>query len=325
MPEIKVREATLADGPVLAEIERRSPIVVGGSALVIDRGDDYFAAARLMEDVVVLLAEVDGVPAGVLCQAYHRARLGGVERRMVYIHHNRVLPEYQRMGVGRALAPVCKRYEQLGYDSTYWYISKGNTTSQAFASAAPNRWTFGPELLEFDCQALAGPIIGRSATAADARRVAPMLNAFHGGEEMFLPYTAESLAARLSRDSRQYGWDNLRLTERAVVGVWPEGEWVQVRVTGPSGVETSRSGAVLDYGCLPGGEAELFGLIGAWCSWLLERGMMSLSMFTSPGSPLAAELRGPASDVSPFDFWTPGIPQPEGAESGGLYVDHVYF
>ena len=43
---VTVREAAEADGPMLAEIERRTPLQLGDVAIVIDRRDDYFAAAR---------------------------------------------------------------------------------------------------------------------------------------------------------------------------------------------------------------------------------------------------------------------------------------
>ena len=53
--------------------------------------------------------------------------------------------------------------------------------------------------------------------------VAARLNAFHGGEEMFVPYTEASLAARLARAPDLYGWERVWLAEGAVIGVWPAG------------------------------------------------------------------------------------------------------
>lgn len=67
MPDdVRIRAATEADGATCAGIERQSPLVFDHSQLVIDRGDDYFAATRLMADPVVLLAEVGSEPAGSL-------------------------------------------------------------------------------------------------------------------------------------------------------------------------------------------------------------------------------------------------------------------
>ena len=80
--ELVVREATEADAAVLSDIERRSPIVLGDTLMTFDRGDDYFAAARLMEDVMIVLAEVDGVPVGLEWIACHRAWLSPPHHRI---------------------------------------------------------------------------------------------------------------------------------------------------------------------------------------------------------------------------------------------------
>lgn len=325
--EITFRVATEADGSVLADLERRSPLVLGDDSLVIDRGDDYFAAARLMEDVTIVIAEVDGVPVGAFCGAVHRAMVGGVERRLLYFHHTRIPPEYQRQGVGRKLAvAVREAVKDRQIDSDYWYISPQNAKSQAFAKDAANHWRVQPVWATLDCAAIAGPAHGRAATPADATEVVAILNACHQGEEMFLPYTVASLTARLERAPAQYSWERLWLGNGAVVGVWPEGESISVRLLRADGaVEVSRGGAVLDYGCLAGAELELELLLRAWAGWLAPRGMAELSLFTCPGTRTWALVAPLAVRLDPFDFWTPFIPEPEDAAQHGLYVDHVYF
>jgi hypothetical protein len=82
---------------------------------------------------------------------------------------------------------------------------------------------------------------------------------------------------------------------------------------------------VLDYGLLPGAEDELEALLRAWCAWLAERGMDTLSVFTSERSPGYDRLCALAREVDVFDMWTPGIDEPPGAAERGLYVDQVYF
>lgn len=327
LANVTIRVATEADGPLLADVERRSPLKLGESWLVLDRGDDYFAAARLMEDVTVLLAEVDGVPAGVLCGALHWAPIGGVERRLVYVHHARIPPEFQRSGVGRLLAAkLTEAFASREIDSQYWYISPENAPSQAFTSAAPNRWSARPVYATVGCLENRGAPYGRPATPVDAAAIVAILNACHAGEEMFLPYTVESFGARMGRAPAQYSWDRVWLAGGAVVGVWSTGESLSVRLTTASG-ETSvtRSAAVLDYGFLPGAEAELQSLLRAWCGRVLERGMTELTIFTCPGTRSWPVVERLASSLRPFDFWTPGIPEPEGAAEQGLYVDHIYF
>lgn len=326
-PTVVIRRAFEADGPVLSEIERNTPLVFDDRSLYIDRGDDYFATARLMEDAVVLLAEVDGTPAGVFCGALHGALIGGVPRRMLYVHHSRILPEYQRLGLGLKLAnALFEHFKESKVDSQYWYISTTNEKSQGFARRATNRWSFCPVLVDLDIHKIAGPPAGRPATPADAPRIAAILNAAHEGEEMFLPYSLESFAARVSRAPAQYGWDRVWLTDSAVVGVWPEGESITIRLAASDGsAKDSRGAAVLDYGCLPGAEGELVSLLGAWASALIARGFDGMSCFSSPGARLARVVLTLPAEHTDFNFWTPQIPEPEGAADRGLYVDHIYF
>src|SRR5271156_3115879 len=91
--KLEVREATAADAPILADIERRVPIVLGDKEIHFERGTDYFAFARLMEDCTIGIASVDGVPAAASCGAKHVVRIGGVPRPIVTVLHLRVLPE----------------------------------------------------------------------------------------------------------------------------------------------------------------------------------------------------------------------------------------
>uniref|UniRef100_UPI0025E233F0 hypothetical protein n=1 Tax=uncultured Phenylobacterium sp. TaxID=349273 RepID=UPI0025E233F0 len=172
---------------------------------------------------------------------------------------------------------------------------------------------------------LAGAAFGRTATPQDAAAIVAGLNAFHGEEEMFVPYTEERLVARLQRAPDLYGWDRMWLADGAMVGVWPAGRALRV-VTERDGAQThSDPGLVLDYAFAPGAEAAFEALLRAWCGWLAARGMDRLTIFTSPHGPAAAVLQALADEVEPYNMWTPNIAVPPGAESRGLYVDPVYF
>lgn len=323
-----IREATPADAALLSEIERNSPLeFADGTSLAIDRGSDYFASARLMGNVRATVASVAGEPAGVFCTTVHPALVGGERRRMLYFHHTRILPRFQGLGIGRALADEMFRHWKGQYDSPYWYISPLNAHSQAFARSAPGKWSLVPAWVSLPCEENAGPPCGRLATPGDAGEIVAILNACHEGEEMFLPYTTESLVERLERDPAQYSWANIWLTDGAVVGVWPEGNWIGSRFTDASGnARSGRSGgAVLDYGFLPGAGGRLRELLRAWCTWLLDHEMDELTAFTSTGARSWPVFQGMAAEVSSFDFWTPAIPEPPGARERGLYVDHIYF
>jgi hypothetical protein len=155
--------------------------------------------------------------------------------------------------------------------------------------------------------------------------IAQLLNAFHGDEEMFVPYDEASLAARLARAAELYSWDKVRLADGAVVGVWPAGRALRLVTERGAERSVSESGVVLDYGFVPGAEAAFEALLRGWCGWLAERGMDRLSIFTSPAARGADLIRALADDVEHFNIWTPGIPTPPQAETKGLYVDPIYF
>ena len=114
-------------------------------------------------------------------------------------------------------------------------------------------------------------------------------------------------------------------TDRALVGVWPAGD-AQRLVTTTGGVRSvSVAAIVLDYAFEAGGEAELEALLRAWCGWLAPRGMDTLVIYSSPGSPGSRLLTGLARTTEQFFMWTTGIDVPPGAETRGLYTDAVYF
>ncbi len=323
---IVIREATAEDGPALAEIERRAPIRLGERRMTFDRSADYFAAARLMEDATVVVAEVDGDPGAVEWAARHHARIGGAKYRLVNYIHLRVAAEHQGKGLWGALArKLSEKYApQSSTDEGYQCAARDNASIQKAFAGAP-RWRFGPVRALLSAERQAGPRVGREATADDAERIAELLNVAHGQEEMYFPYTADSLRDRLERAPELYSWNRVWLTDRAVVGVWPAGTQIKVITEMNGQVTETRRRLVLDYGFVPGAEAELEGLLRAWCGWLAGHGHTHLSIFTSEPSRGFSVIRGMADDLERFDLWTPPIREPEGAARHGVLVDQIYF
>lgn len=322
--QLGFREATAADAAILADIERRCPIVMGETSVHFDRGDDYMAATRLMEDCSIGLASVDGVPAAVSCGAEHMVRVGGALKQMVTVSHLRVLPEHQRKGLWGAANRVLNKYWDH-VDGSNAYISVDNLGMQHGFEGTPNKWPQIVHRIPLDCAALAGPPAGRLATPADADEIVARLNRCHDAEEMFVPYTAETFTNRMSRAADLYGWDRVWLTDRAVVGAWAFGDALRT-ITQTGGARTvSRSGVVLDYAFDPGAEDELEALLRARCGDLAAGGFDTLVIYSSPASPGAARLERLGRDTERFFMWTPGIEVPAGAEHRGLYVDAVYF
>ena len=322
--KLEVREATAADALVVADIERRCPIVMGDTAVWFERGEAYFDFSRLMPDCTVGLASVDGVPAAVSCGAEREVRVGGTIKKLVTVSHLRVLPEHQRKGLWGAANSALEKY-WAHVDGSQAYISVDNLAMQHGFQGTPDKWPMTVQRIELDCAALAGPAAGREATPADVGEIVRRLNVYHESEELYVPYTETSFAARVGRAPDLYGWDRIWLTGGAVVGVWPAGKALRT-ITDVAGVRSQSSPAVvLDNAFAPGAEAELEALLRAWCGWLAARGMDTLLIYSSPASAGSALLCGLARSTGAFFTWTPGIPVPPGAERRGLYTDAVYF
>jgi len=322
--DVVSREATLADAAALADIERRCPIVLNdGVTMTIERGDDYFAFTRLMDDFLVAMGFVDGKPAGVNVAALHTVRVGGRDYRIHAFAHLRILPEHQKKGLWGAINRVFDQKYPEEFGSTA-YPSVDNAAMLRGFAGAP-RWSMHQIRAQLLCAPLAGPQIGRPATPRDAPRIVEILNATHERDEMYLPYTVESFTARVERSPRDYSWDRVRMTDRAVVGVWPAGDTVRFIIESKGNRVESRRGLALDWGFLPGAEDDFEALLRAQCGWLNARGLDRLSVFTSEASAGYERVRAMASELERYVVISFGIPEPPGAATRGLYVDPIYF
>jgi hypothetical protein len=235
-----------------------------------------------------------------------------------------VLPEHQRKGLWGAANRALNKYRDR-VDGSQAYIAVDNLGMQHGFQGTPDKWGQIVQRVELDCAGLAGPMTGRPATAADAGEIAARLNAFHGPEEMFVPYDAQSFAARVERAPDLYGWDKVWLTDGALVGVWPAGKALRT-VTETGGVQTvSTPGVVMDYAFSPGADGEFEALLRAWCGALAAQGIDTLIIYTSPASPGATLITGLARATGDFFTWTPGIHPPADSGQRGLYTDAAYF
>ncbi len=324
--EVVSREATPADAAVLADIERRCPIVLGDDVtMTIERGDDYFSFTRLMDDFLVALGFVDGKPAGVNVAAVHTVRVGGRDYRIHAFAHLRILPEHQKKGLWGAINRVFdEKYPEGSSDGSTAYPSVDNAAMLRGFAGAP-RWSTHQIRAQLPCASLAGPQVGRPATPRDASRIVEILNATHQSDEMYLPYTVDSFSARVERSPRDYCWERVRMTDRAVLGVWPAGDTVRFIIESKGERTESRRGLALDWGFLPGAEDEFEALIRAQCGWLSNRGLDRLSLFTSEASAGYERVRALAIELERFVVISFGIPEPAGAAARGLYVDPIYF
>ncbi len=317
---VVIREAVQSEGPLLAELERRSPLTVGAVSITYDRGDDFFAFARLMEETVNLVAEEDGEIVALHCGALHHVVVGENEYQAMLLHHTRMPPEHQKKGLfNRLNVRVFQAFEGR-MNAPYAYVAVDNTVANRLGG--PGSWSFPALRGMLRCESLAGAPAGLPAKPADAARIVEILNSCHRGEEMYLPHTVASFAARLERAPELYSWERVWATDQAVVGLWPSGLRVAREEKGRQ-AETVRA-TVLDYGFLPGAEDDFERLLRAWCGWLFEHGTTELATLTSEASPNYPVVSRLAAQMDAYDFRM-GAPEPEGAAKRGLYVDPIYF
>ncbi len=275
---VNLRTATEADGAALREIELQTPIVLGETQVVYDRGKDYFAAERLMGNVITHIVEMGGRPVGLTSWVLNEIRLNGTKKTGSYKHRTRLLPEARGRGIRQRLDFEGFEAHAWRRDVFYTYAAAGNETIHRIYAASD--WNVHPQRIVIDTSRQSEPDAGRSSTVADSGRIVDLLNRTHGREELYVPYTADSLAARLEREPGLYSWPHLRLGERAVLGVWPAHLGVIRTSAGES--TTDDRALVLDYGHEEGAEDELIALLQAECSILAESGTTELALFVSP-------------------------------------------
>lgn len=325
-PGMRIRIGGDPDGEALAALERRCPIERGdGSRVTLVHGRSAFDRVRLAEWAGLWVAEDQGVPVASYGTAGHRARIGGRDLDLVYLFHTRVLPSHRRLGLMETLMAVLseERFRRsIRADGLYVYVDPQNDVIREWSPATP--WNARPFRALIGCEAVAGLPAGRVATAADALHIATLLNRTHAGEEMFLPTDPARITARLTRAPECYGFERLLITERAVVGVWQDGE---ERIHERAGTrQVSRRATVVDWGIasvsdLPALEM----LLRAWCGYLTARGVTHVSIFGSDATPAAGLLRSLAESVVDIELRSTGVAEPVDSVARGVYVDPIYY
>ena len=337
-----MRPATPEDAAGIREVCCNAPIVLRDDTMSIDPGPSYFDAIRLMEfgATVLVVTHWDRIVA-VHCGTFYPIVYGGERQWMSQILHSRVLPEYSGLGLWSVMnrrlvnnANERRREASDAGDPVFQngcaYFSVENDATRRL-NGAQATWSFQPYRVVLDAATLASgadspPV--RPATPEDADRIVELLNATHEGVELFVPYTPDSLTARLERAPDVYGWNDLLLTDRAVAGTWMAGRThTRRRKDAPPDDEGVRSvrALVLDYGFAAGAEDELVALLAVVARRALDAGMTHLSVFTSDAAPGSSVLRELATEIEPYELATPYTPEPEGAAARGLYVDQIYF
>jgi len=326
---LEIRLAVADDAEALGALERRAPIRLGHDPITFmsfDHGDDYFAPGRLMNEVTIYIAEVEGEVAGAYCGAVQPVHLDGEAKRLFLEHHVRIDPATRRGAVFWALFDYGRdRYAQAT-DSIAFYVSVDNLAVRKFVEGVPP-WSVQPlrALLRCPDPADAEPLVDgvEPATAADAEDIAAFLNECHDQAALYVPYTGSSISERLSRDPDQYGWTQMRRTVGAAVGV--SDQLVRVIHSREGTERHSVRALALDHGFRPGCEDEYRALLRSWCRELGGRGATHLAVFTSERSSTFSVLSDLADDIEVFDFWAFELDEPASLASHGFYVDAIYF
>jgi hypothetical protein len=187
-------------------------------------------------------------------------------------------------------------------------------------------WSDQPYRVTIACSGAAGAAgDARRASEDDAADLAGILNATHGSQELYAPYTPRSLARRLERAPDLYTWDDVVRTDGAAVGVWHSPE-VRIRTEADRTTTTrSRRALVLDHGFVPGAEDEYERLLRLAAARAGAAGYDHLSIFTTDPSPTSPILRRLADTIEPYDVVVPFVEEPKGLAERGVYVDQAYF
>lgn len=328
--DIVIRQATADDSAALNDLEIRAPMTLGASTtttVVYDRGSDFLAFSRLMDENVTFVADRLGELLGVACGAAHDVRVGGQPYRVMLLHHLRVPVEHRKLGVFSTLNGYVFGHYNGRTDGAYGYTALDN--AEAMRIGGPGTWDTSVFRVVIPVDGVteligeAGRGASRMATASDAARIVEVLNRCHDQEEMFLPYTVESFTERLGRDPSLYSWDRILLNDDAVLGVWPAGFGVTIDAGG--GPVRSVRAIALDHGFVASGGDDAFrALLVATARSLAAAGHTELVFVLSEASSAFPIVAPVASRVEPFAFRM-AVPEPPDTPARGVYVDPVYF
>jgi hypothetical protein len=197
-------------------------IQVNEGTCSIDRKGTTKAYLNLLEDnLVAVIEDVRGVVISVGVAAYAAVKVDGKHYFLQHTNHFRTHHDHVGYKLMRAImSKVCApKYEKI--DGTLFVINSGN---EYMLSRAPSvRATSGLRAV-FDCAEIASQPKGQPAIPKDGDDVVVLLNSTHEDLELYLPYSANTLNARLQRYPEAYSRRNLKRTENAVLGTWLSGE-----------------------------------------------------------------------------------------------------
>mgnify|MGYP006280881381 CR=1 FL=1 len=198
---MEIREARAEDEAALRAAS--SAIEVGSSELKLNHviTNDFFARIRAHGDATVLAACAEDELAGSVSVLVRDGAVGGVQRKLGYLFHLFVMPEYRRSGIARRLVRRAEETAQdAGAELMYLAVEGANDPARELFSGV------GYELHRVMHRAGFAPTSRkprpstpkvRPASEDDLPAVCDLVNATWGGHELFRPLSAEALRARI--------------------------------------------------------------------------------------------------------------------------------
>ena len=282
--DLRAREVTEADNAAFCDLWENSPEEIGDLEITVLRGPDAFAQFRLQRNVHLQVIADGNVIVASCGWSRRNVEIAGQRVSVRYGQALRVHKEYRRQGLGDAVRMISGAMNEVAPSvGQYDIMRSGNFAVVGwwkkyvpdFFEGTPQREGEVPGLpvsvSQIPARASAGanPDV-RLARRGDLAQCVALLNATHGGLDLFRPYTEEFLEDRLDEGywgerapwyPTVYGWRDFYVLEvagriRACAGLWDRGRDLRERIRDvKSGRETILSStALLDWGFAPGAE-----------------------------------------------------------------------
>jgi len=321
--DVTVRSVRPDDREAMRRLELSAPVVHDdGTEVVIDHKGRQFDHVAVAADHRYLGAFRGDRMVAVQGVALASAPIGGVTQRLALNHYSRSDPEDRQSG--NVLHLIMSLYHDIlpVIDQFLSIVDLQNGSGLRLSFGEP--WRTRVRRLFLPVAALAQ----RTGSAPSYRpfdpgRAAALLNGTHADMNLWVPRTAEFLVERNRRAPTVYGPSTWRMTEHAVLGLWPSGERRTYRAdTG----ETVRTLALaLDYGFAgEQGRADLNGLLTEAAKEQLKQGISHIAMFVSDDHPPTAWLAGLSEAADNYAVCAPVLESPA-PPTGPVYIDHVLF
>jgi hypothetical protein len=301
---LHVREATWEDDERLTELFADAAERIGDWEVIVDRSPNPFAQQRVQENAHVKVVVDRGVAVASSAQAGRSSYVAGDKLSVGWIGGWRVRNGFRRLGYANMLMTTPGSAMSVFGMLSYWYVRTGNTGALGFiARSVEHAGTDGAndrpigKLTATVHHLAANPAATGDARVdavrpADVEACVQLINTTHDGLDLFRPYDAGFLSARLDDGTwgpkppffvPVYGWDDMVVLREAgevvaCAGLWDRGRNVRERwrhrATGEERLVEAT--CVLDLGFAPGRADAMASLLGHLLARTTELGRTAM-------------------------------------------------